>query len=142
MRKLSRKIQARKLLVRNLIVSLLHREHLTTTQTRAFEVARALARLEERVKTGDLAARRAALDLLPRWAAAKLIEYVIPRKEPGGLIKLERTGHRPGDAAPLVTMSLRIRKRQTSLEGEAKAPQKEKRAQGKRGNGRKTAKGE
>jgi large subunit ribosomal protein L17 len=108
-RKLSRKTEHRRALLRNLVTSLILEERVETTVAKA-KAARAVA--EEMItlgKRGDLHARRlAASYCLTAPAVQKLFGDVAKRfsARPGGYTRLVRTGWRKGDGADMAVLEL------------------------------------
>lgn len=109
-RKLSRKLNARRALLRNLASSLVIYEAMTTTKSKA----RALKPLIERYLTA--AKRKTLVDYrylrghLSNLAAKKMYENISARIErKSGNVRIVNLGLRKGDAAPLVRVELLIR---------------------------------
>ena len=108
-RKLSRKTEHRRALLRNLVTSLILEERVETTVAKA-KAARVVA--EEMItlgKRGDLHARRmAASYCLTAPAVQKLFGDVAKRfsTRPGGYTRLVRTGWRKGDGADTAVLEL------------------------------------
>jgi len=108
-RKLSRKTEHRRSLLRNLVTSLIQEERIETTVAKAKE-ARPLAEwMITLAKQGDLAARRqAAAYLLTPAAVAFLFEELGKRyaTRPGGYTRLVHAGFRKGDGADVAVLEL------------------------------------
>ncbi len=108
-RKLSRKTEHRRALLRNLVTSLILEERIETTVAKA-KAARGIA--EEMItlgKRGDLHARRlAAAYCMTAAAVKKLFEDVAKRytSRPGGYTRVVRTGWRKGDGADTAVLEL------------------------------------
>ena len=108
-RKLSRKTEHRRALLRNLITSLILEERIETTVAKA-KAARELAeRMITLGKRGDLHARRlAASYLLVSAAVQKLFDDVAKRyaTRTGGYTRIVHTGWRRGDGADTAVLEL------------------------------------
>jgi large subunit ribosomal protein L17 len=108
-RKLSRKTEHRRALLRNLITSLILEERIETTVAKA-KAARELAeRMITLGKRGDLHARRlAASYLLVSAAVLKLFDDVAKRyaTRTGGYTRIIHTGWRRGDGADTAVLEL------------------------------------
>jgi len=108
-RKLSRKTEHRRALLRNLITSLILEERIETTVAKA-KAARELA--EQMItlgKRGDLHARRLAAGyLLASAAVQKLFDDVAKRfaTRTGGYTRIVHTGWRKGDGADTAVLEL------------------------------------
>jgi large subunit ribosomal protein L17 len=108
-RKLSRKTEHRRSLLRNLVTSLILEERIETTVPKA-KAARGIA--EEMItlgKRGDLHARRLASSyFLAAPAVKKLFEDVAKRyvTRSGGYTRIVRTGWRKGDGADTAVLEL------------------------------------
>jgi len=103
-RRLGRRPDHRKAMLRNLAISLIEEERIETTVTRAKEVRRLAERLVTYAKRGDLHGRRLIVQRLGNNpdAAEKLVDDIAPRyeKRAGGYTRVLKTGFRRGDAAP------------------------------------------
>ena len=108
-RRLSRKTEHRRSLLRNLVTSLIQDERILTTVAKAKE-ARPLAEWMITLgKQGDLAARRqAAAYLLNPGAVKFLFEELSKRyaERPGGYTRLVHAGWRKGDGADVAVLEL------------------------------------
>jgi len=103
-RKLSRHTQHRKLMFRNILVSLLQHERIKTTLAKAKELRGWADRLISLGKKGTLHARRQAFALLrDEGVVKKLFEEIVPRfkDREGGYTRIYKMGWRQGDGAPL-----------------------------------------
>ncbi len=107
-RKLGRRPDHRKAMMRNLALSLIAEERIETTVPRAKELRRFAERLVTYAKRGDLHGRRLIIQRLGGFptapaAAEKLLEDIAPRysERAGGYTRVLKTGSRRGDAAPL-----------------------------------------
>lgn len=108
-KKLSRKTEHRRSLLRNLVTSLIVEERIETTVAKA-QAARTVAeRIITLGKRGSLHARRqAASYLMTPPALKKLFEDVAKRfsTRPGGYTRIVRTGWRKGDGADIAVLEL------------------------------------
>ena len=103
-RKLGRRPSHRRALLRNLAATLIEHGHLRTTVAKAKEVRPFVERLVTLGRRSDLAARRRALQILPRkQVVGKLFDDVAPRfaDRPGGYTRILKLGPRQGDGAPM-----------------------------------------
>lgn len=114
-RKLGRTSDQRKAMLRDLATSLIVSERITTTETRAKELRKAVDKLVTLGKRGDLAAKRRAgqtvrnveitnEDGTTQHALQKLFDDIAPRFEDrqGGYTSIKKLGERRGDGAELV----------------------------------------
>src|ERR1700730_6101060 len=103
-RKLNRTSAHRKALFRNLVLALVKRERIRTTDAKAKELRGVADRMVTLGKPGDLAARRLAFKFMQsRDAVKKVFEEIAPRfkDRKGGYTRVIKFGFRRGDAAPL-----------------------------------------
>ena len=108
-RKLGRRSDHRRSVLRNLVTSALRHERITTTEAKAKELRTPLEHMITLGKRGDLHARRQALGyLLDEDVVTKVFATLGPRyrDRAGGYTRLIKTGPRPGDAAPLCIVEL------------------------------------
>jgi large subunit ribosomal protein L17 len=94
---------------RNMTVSLLRHEEITTTLPKAKELRRVVEPMITIGKKPSLANRRLAFDRLrDREIVAKLFADLGPRyaKRNGGYLRILKTGFRKGDNAPLALVTL------------------------------------
>ena len=109
LRKLGRTTSHRLAMLRNMTVSLLRHEEITTTLPKAKELRRVVEPMITLGKKPSLANRRLAFDRLrDRDMVAKLFDDLGPRyaKRNGGYLRILKTGFRKGDNAPLALVSL------------------------------------
>lgn len=109
LRKLNRTSSHRLAMLRNMTVSLLRHEEITTTLPKAKELRRVVEPIITLGKTASLANRRLAFDRLrDRSIVSKLFDDLGPRyaKRNGGYLRILKTGFRKGDNAPLALVSL------------------------------------
>ena len=112
---------------RNMTVSLLRHEEITTTLPKAKELRRVVEPMITLGKRPSLANRRLAFDRLrDRGIVEKLFDDLGPRyaKRNGGYLRILKTGFRKGDNAPLALVTLMDRVEQT--EGADKPEEKKK----------------
>jgi large subunit ribosomal protein L17 len=109
-RKLGRRSDHRKHMLRNLVTDLIINERITTTETRAKEIRPLVEKMITLGKKGDLSARRRVAAYVRREEAnenqdaiQKLFDDVAPRFQSrnGGYTRILKVGPRQGDAAPM-----------------------------------------
>lgn len=108
-RKLNRTSSHREAMFRNMAVSLLRHEQLTTTLPKAKELRRVAEPLITLAKSATLANRRLAYSRLrDREIVGKLFDDLGVRfkDRPGGYLRILKTGYRRGDSAPLALVQL------------------------------------
>jgi large subunit ribosomal protein L17 len=116
LRKLNRTSSHRLAMLRNMSVSLLRHEEITTTVPKAKELRRVVEPMITLGKKPSLANRRLAFDRLrDRGIVAKLFDDLGPRyaKRNGGYLRILKTGFRKGDNAPLALVTLLDRAEQS-----------------------------
>ena len=121
LRKLNRTSSHRLAMLRNMTVSLLKHEAITTTLPKAKELRRVVEPMITLGKTATVANRRLAFDRLrDRDMVTKLFDELGPRyaKRPGGYLRILKFGFRQGDNAPMALVELMDRPEQAE---EAKA---------------------
>ena len=109
LRKLGRTTSHRLAMLRNMTVSLLRHEEITTTLPKAKALRRVVEPMITLGKKPSLANRRLAFDRLrDRDMVTKLFDDLGPRyaKRNGGYLRILKTGFRKGDNAPLALVSL------------------------------------
>jgi len=108
-KKLSRKTEHRRALLRNLVTSLILRERIETTVAKA-KAARPLAEwIIALAKRGDFAARRQAASYLLDPSAVKFLFDELSKRyasRAGGYTRLVHAGWRQGDGANLAVLEL------------------------------------
>ena len=135
LRKLNRTSSHRLAMLRNMTVSLLRHEEITTTLPKAKELRRVVEPIITLGKKPSLANRRLAFDRLrDRAIVAKLFDDLGPRyaKRNGGYLRILKAGFRKGDNAALALVSLMDRAAEAlepQAAGETKSGKKEKPAQ-------------
>lgn len=108
-RKLGRATDHRKLMIRNLVTSLLKNGKIETTETRAKETRNAAEKMITLAKRGDLHARRQVLAYVTEEAVVKnLFDEIAPKytERNGGYTRIYKLGPRQGDAAPMALIEL------------------------------------
>jgi large subunit ribosomal protein L17 len=109
LRKLGRTSSHRAAMLRNMTVSLLRHEEITTTLPKAKELRRVAEPMITLGKKPSLANRRLAYDRLrDRAIVSKLFDELGKRyaKRNGGYLRILKTGFRKGDNAPLALVTL------------------------------------
>jgi large subunit ribosomal protein L17 len=117
LRKLGRTTSHRLAMLRNMTVSLLRHEEITTTLPKAKELRRVVEPMITLGKKPNLANRRLAFDRLrDRDIVTKLFDDLGPRyaKRNGGYLRILKTGFRKGDNAPLALVTLMDRTEETA----------------------------
>lgn len=123
LRKLNRTSAHRLAMFRNMTVSLLRHEQITTTVPKAKELRRIVEPVITLGKHPSLANRRLAFNRLrDRDLVGKLFEELGPRyaKRNGGYLRILKSGFRKGDNAPLALVTLLDRPEQPESTKEAK----------------------
>jgi large subunit ribosomal protein L17 len=133
LRKLGRTTSHRLAMLRNMTVSLLRHEEITTTLPKAKELRRVVEPMITLGKKPSLANRRLAFDRLrDRDIVSKLFDDLGPRyaKRNGGYLRILKTGFRKGDNAPLALVTLMDRADEVASApaAEEKKPAKKKEA--------------
>ena len=108
-RKLGRKTDSRKAMLRAMVTYLLENGKLETTVTRAKEVSAMAEKYITIGKTNDLASKRKALAFITKEdVVAKLFNEIAPAYENrnGGYTRITRIGPRRGDAAEMAIIEL------------------------------------
>jgi len=127
LRKLNRTTGHRLAMLRNMTVSLLRHEEITTTLPKAKELRRVVEPMITLGKKPSLANRRLAFDRLrDRDIVEKLFGDLGPRyaKRNGGYLRILKTGFRKGDNAPLALVSLMDRAEKTEALADEKKSEK------------------
>ena len=118
-RKLNRTSSHRKAMFRNMAVSLVQHEFITTTLPRAKELRRVAEPLITMAKNDSVSRRRIAFSRLrDRGCVTKLFNELGPRyrERPGGYLRILKCGYRAGDNAPMAIVELVDRPGQTNQE--------------------------
>ncbi len=123
LRKLNRTSAHRLAMFRNMTVSLLRHEQITTTLPKAKELRRIVEPVITLGKHPSLANRRLAFNRLrDRDVVGKLFAELGPRyaKRNGGYLRILKSGFRKGDNAPLALVTLLDRPEQPAATPEGK----------------------
>jgi len=118
-RGLSRDSAHRKVMFRNMAVSLMRHEMIKTTLPKAKELRRVAEPLITMAKNDSVAKRRLAFSRLrDRATVTKLFNELGPRYKdrPGGYLRILKCGYRAGDNAPMAIVELVDRPAQASEE--------------------------
>ncbi len=94
---------------RNMAASLIEHETIRTTVPKAKELRRVVEPLITLAKEDGVANRRLAFSRLrSKQSVGKLFNELGARfkTRPGGYLRILKTGHRPGDAAPMAIVQL------------------------------------
>ena len=108
-RKLNMDSSKRKLMFRNLAVSLFENEMIKTTLARAKELRRVVEPLITLSKSDSISRRRQAFSTLRnKDSVKKLFDTIGPKyiDRPGGYTRILKCGPRPGDNAPMAYVEL------------------------------------
>jgi large subunit ribosomal protein L17 len=108
-RRLGRKSEHRRALLRNLVTALFQYERIETTVAKAKETRRFAERMITFGKQGDIAARRhVARFVFKPEIVAKLFSTIAPwyKERAGGYTRIIRIGHRLGDAGETAYLEL------------------------------------
>ena len=108
-RKLGRNSDHRKAMFRNMAVSLIVHESISTTLPKAKELRRTIEPLITLAKEDGVAKRRRAFDKLrDKVAVGKLFDEIGPRfkERTGGYLRILKKGMRPGDSAQMALVQL------------------------------------
>ena len=127
LRKLNRTSSHRLAMFRNMAVSLLRHEEISTTLPKAKELRRVVEPMITLGKRPSLANRRLAFSRLrDRAIVAKLFDDLGPRyaKRSGGYLRILKSGFRSGDNAPMALVTLLDRAEPAAAAAEPGAPEK------------------
>ena len=107
-RRLSRKNNQRRALLKSLASSLLLKEKIKTTEAKAKEVSRFVEKQISRAKIGDLASRRLLAKFFSPKIVKKLVEEIGPRYKDrqGGYTRIIKLGPRKSDGAKITIVEL------------------------------------
>lgn len=136
-RKLSRNINQRKALFKNLINDLVIHGAVKTTEAKAKAIRGIVEKLIARGRSGTLHARRLTTAFLQnKKAVNKIIDELGPlfRKRPGGFTRIIRLGPRRGDDAMMVKLELveKSKRKEAEEKKETKVTKATKEKKGKR----------
>ncbi len=100
-RKLGRKVNERRALLRSLAVNLFRDEKIKTTEAKAKELRPYAEKIITKGVKGGLANRRLVISKVGAVAAKKVFEKIAPRykERAGGYIRIVKLPRRKGDAA-------------------------------------------
>ena len=107
-RKLSRKRNQRKALLKSLANSLLLKEKIETTEAKAKEVSRFVERQISRAKISNLTSRRLLSNFFSSRTVKKLVDEIGPRykERKGGYTRIIKLGKRKSDGARIAIIEL------------------------------------
>ncbi len=107
-RKLSRKRDQRRALLKIMAANLILQERIKTTLAKAKETAVFAEKAITKAKKADLNSIKALSRIFPEKAVKKLIKELGPRYQsrPGGYTRILKLGRRVGDASPVVIIEL------------------------------------
>ncbi len=108
-RRLGLRSDHRRAMLRNAVTSLLEKEKIVTTETRAKEIRRIAEKMITLGKRGDLHARRqAASYIMSETVVQKLFSDIAERygERQGGYTRIIKTSFRKGDGAPMAIIEL------------------------------------
>jgi len=107
-RKLSRKKDQRRALLKSLARSLFLNEKIRTTEARAKEVSSFVEKIITVAKKQDLASRRNLAKYFQKEIVKKLVEEIAPRykERSGGYIRIIKLGPRKSDGAKMAVIEL------------------------------------
>lgn len=103
-RKFGRNPAQRRALLRQLAISMILHERITTTEAKAKELRGVVEKLVTIARQDSPAHRKLIMQKIDHpLATAKLFEVIAPRYDqtPGGYTRISKLGFRRGDAAPL-----------------------------------------
>lgn len=107
-KKLSRKRNQRKALLKSLSNALFLKERIKTTETKAKEVSRFVEKQITKAKIGDLSSQRLLIKYSSSGVVKKLINEIAPRykERKGGYTKIIKLGPRKSDGARMAIIEL------------------------------------
>lgn len=107
-RKLSRKRDQRKSLLKSLARELFIKEKIKTTEAKAKELSIFAQKQISKAKIGDLAARRLLLKNFSPQVVKKIVEEIAPRykERKGGYTRIIKIGPRKSDGAKMAIIEL------------------------------------
>lgn len=108
-RKLNKTGAHRVMMLRNLTTDLIRYGAINTTEAKAKELTRAVAKMITLAKKGNLHARRQALSFITdKQVVYKLFEEIAPKyvERNGGYTRIYKLGKRVGDASPRARIEL------------------------------------
>ncbi len=107
-RRLSRKKDQRKALLKVLAVSLISKEKIRTTEAKAKELAPFVEKKISKARIGDLSSRRFLMRFFPEETVKKLIGEIGPKykERKGGYTRIIKLGPRKSDGARMAIIEL------------------------------------
>lgn len=107
-RKLSRKKDQRKALLRTLMSSFFLKEKIQTTEAKAREISSLAEKFITKARKGDLACRRLLARFFSSRVVKKLVEEIAPqyKDRTGGYTRIIKTGRKKTDAAKMAIIEL------------------------------------
>ncbi len=107
-RKLSRKKDQRKALLKSLMAALFFKEKIKTTEAKAKEMASFAEKQINRAKIADLSSQKLLNRWFPRKIVKRLITEIAPRykERKGGYTRIIKLGQRKSDGAKMVIIEL------------------------------------
>ncbi len=107
-RKLSRKRDQRKALLKVLAVSLISKEKIRTTEAKAKELAPFVEKKISKARIGNLPSRRFLMRFFPEETVKKLIGEIGPKykERKGGYTRIIKLGPRKSDGARMAIIEL------------------------------------
>ena len=107
-RKLSRKRNQRKALLKSLAGNLFLREKIKTTEAKVKELSSFAEKLITKAKKGDLVSRRLLLRYFPENLVKKIVDEIGPRykNRKGGYTRIIKLGPRKSDGAKMAIIEL------------------------------------
>ena len=108
-RKFGRNPSQRRALLRQLAISMILHERMTTTEAKAKSIRPVVEKLITIARQDSPSNRRLVMSKLDhQLAAAKLFDVIAPRYDgtPGGYTRISKLGTRRGDAAPMALIEL------------------------------------
>jgi len=107
-RKLSRKRDQRRALLKSLARNLILKEKIKTTEAKAKELSRFVSKFITHAKKGNLASRRYLARFFSPEVVRKLINEIGPRykERPGGYTRIIKLGARKSNGAKMVIIEL------------------------------------
>lgn len=107
-RKLHRKKNQRKALLKSLVRALLLKEKIKTTEAKAKETSRLAEKFITMAKKGDLSARRYLARFFSQEIVKKLVDDIGPRyqKRAGGYTRIVKLNPRKSDSAKMAIIEL------------------------------------
>lgn len=117
----SRSTDARKALLKGLVISLVEHGRIKTTLAKAKELRRHVEKAVTVSKKGDLATRRLMIARFGSESAAEILVTDLSKrfaKRPGGYTRIMKLGLRPGDKSPMALIEFVDYKLPEKTEGE------------------------